>query len=54
MSREVRKDVFIRQPPDIVWKALAEAEELARWFPLEARVTPGVGGSIWLSWGSWR
>ncbi len=51
MSREIEKEVFIRQPPDIVWKAIAEAEELARWFPLEARVTPGVGGSIWLSWG---
>jgi len=26
-----------------------------RWFPLDARVTPGVGGSIWLSWrGAWQ
>jgi uncharacterized protein YndB with AHSA1/START domain len=35
----------------MVWRALTEAEELTRHFPLEARVTPGVGGSIWISWG---
>jgi len=37
--------------PDAIWKALTDAEELARWFPLSARVKPGVGGSIFLSWG---
>lgn len=40
--------------PDEVWRALTDAEELMRWFPLQARVEPGVGGSIWMSWdGSW-
>jgi uncharacterized protein YndB with AHSA1/START domain len=34
-----------------VWKALTESKELVRWFPLDARVTPGVGGKIFLSWG---
>lgn len=34
-----------------VWKALTDPEELARWFPLIARVQPGGGGSIELSWG---
>lgn len=34
-----------------VWRALTEAEELVRWFPLEARVTPGEGGSMMWSWG---
>jgi uncharacterized protein YndB with AHSA1/START domain len=34
-----------------VWKALTDADELRRWFPLEAEVQPGVGGSIRLRWG---
>jgi uncharacterized protein YndB with AHSA1/START domain len=34
-----------------VWKALTDAQELKKWFPLEARVTPGAGGKIFLSWG---
>lgn len=34
-----------------VWRALTEAEELMRWFPLAARVTPGKGGSVLWSWG---
>jgi uncharacterized protein YndB with AHSA1/START domain len=34
-----------------VWGALAEGEQLRNWFPLDARVNPGPGGSVWLSWG---
>lgn len=41
----------LEAPAHEVWKALCTAEELARWFPLEARVKPGLGGSIFLSWG---
>lgn len=37
--------------PAAVWRALTEAEGLMGWFPLEARVAPGEGGSVWLSWG---
>lgn len=51
MSRTVDKTVTIDAPPDVVWRALTEAEELKRWFPVDARVTPGTGGTIWLSWG---
>jgi uncharacterized protein YndB with AHSA1/START domain len=29
---------------------LTEAGELIRWFPLDARVEPGPGGSVYLSW----
>jgi uncharacterized protein YndB with AHSA1/START domain len=36
---------------DQVWRALTQAEELVRWFPLDARVAPGVGGSMLWSWG---
>ena len=52
MSRAIRKEVAIDAPPEAVWRALTEAEELKRWFPLDARVEPGPGGSIWISWGS--
>jgi uncharacterized protein YndB with AHSA1/START domain len=29
---------------DEVWKALTEPKELVKWFPLDARVRPGVAG----------
>jgi len=50
-ERVVEQTIRIQAPPDAVWKALTDAEELTRWFPLNAKVTPGVGGSIWMSWG---
>ena len=51
MSRSVVKEVLVDVPPDVVWCALTEAEQLTRWFPVDAHVEPGLGGSIWLSWG---
>ena len=39
-----------RAEPEAVWAALTDAEELTRWFPPRARVEPGVGGSVWMSW----
>lgn len=51
MSREVVKEVFIAAPSDVVWKALTDAAELTQWFSVDARVTPGAGGAIWVSWG---
>jgi len=50
-QRTIRKEIEIAAPIEAVWKALTEAAELARWFPLEARVEPGAGGTIYLSWG---
>src|SRR5512134_330311 len=41
----------IAASPDAVWRALTDPVELTRWFPLEAQVTPGVGGRIRWSWG---
>ena len=41
----------IDAPVDAVWKALTDAAELSNWFPLDARVKPGEGGSIFVSWG---
>ncbi len=50
-ERKTEKEIEIAAPVETVWKALTDPEELTRWFPLEARVTPGPGGSVWLSWG---
>ena len=49
--KRLKKEIEIAASPAAVWKALTDAEELARWFPLSARVTPGVEGSIVVSWG---
>ena len=52
-KRESRivKEIEIAASVDDVWKALTDGHELTKWFPLEARVTGGVGGKIFLSWG---
>jgi len=47
----------IAAAPEDVWRALTQAGELTRWFPLNAEVTPGRGGSVFWSWGEawpWR
>lgn len=49
-ARSVERQIEIAAPAGAVWKALTDAEELVRWFPLEARVTPGSGGTIWMRW----
>lgn len=49
-GRSAEGTVYIEAPPDRVWRALTEAAELERWFPLEAEVEPGEGGTILLSW----
>ncbi len=51
---EQRKHEFtieIEAPSEEVWRAISEASEIVKWFAPEARVTPGEGGSIWMSWG---
>jgi uncharacterized protein YndB with AHSA1/START domain len=50
-EKVVDTTVEIAAPVDSVWKAISEGPELARWFPLEARVTPGEGGEVFMSWG---
>jgi uncharacterized protein YndB with AHSA1/START domain len=49
--KKIEQEVVIRATPEEVWRALTDAEELKRWFPLDARVHPGPGGSVMLSWG---
>jgi uncharacterized protein YndB with AHSA1/START domain len=50
-EKTVEADITIDADAATVWRALTEGEELKRWFPLDARVTPGAGGAVWLSWG---
>ncbi len=53
-TRAVEAQVEIAAPLEVVWRAVSEAEELMRWFPPEARVVPGEGGSIRIAWdGKW-
>jgi uncharacterized protein YndB with AHSA1/START domain len=56
MSRSDREKaidttVEIAAPVEAVWKAISDPRELERWFPLQARVTPGEGGEVFMSWG---
>jgi uncharacterized protein YndB with AHSA1/START domain len=51
-ARVIETTLEIAAPVSAVWKALTDAKELERWFPLEARVTPGVGGEVFMSWGA--
>ena len=51
MSRRTEVTKELNAPVDAVWRALTEARSLEQWFPVEARVTPGPNGTIWLSWG---
>jgi uncharacterized protein YndB with AHSA1/START domain len=50
-TRSLETEIEIDAPVDAVWNALTNPEELARWFPLEAQVVPGPGGTIQMSWG---
>lgn len=50
-GKQIDTTIEIAAPADAVWKALTDAQDLARWFPLSAHVTPGAGGEIRMSWG---
>ncbi|WP_164018075.1 SRPBCC family protein [Pyxidicoccus trucidator] len=49
-TRSLEKQVKIKAPRDAVWRAITEADQIVRWFALDAKVKPGVGGFVWLSW----
>src|SRR5712671_2381006 len=51
MPRQQTHEIVIDAPIEAVWKAIADGEELTRWFVQEASVEPGVGGTITISWG---
>lgn len=50
-ARAIEVTLEIAAPVERVWKAITDPRELERWFPLQARVTPGVGGEVFMSWG---
>lgn len=43
--------IEIAAPAESVWRGITEADEIVRWFAPEAKVTPGLGGSMTVSWG---
>jgi uncharacterized protein YndB with AHSA1/START domain len=50
-KKQFQLEIELDAPLEAVWKAVSDGEELTRWYPLEARVTPGVGGSMTFSFG---
>lgn len=51
MDRSSTATIELPSPPDVVWRALTDAQEVARWFPLSASVRPGKGGEVVWDWG---
>ena len=50
-TRTFETELHIQNKPESVWEALTTPEGVQSWFAPEARVKPGEGGSIWVSWG---
>jgi uncharacterized protein YndB with AHSA1/START domain len=50
-TRAIETSIDISAPVEAVWRALTDAQELTRWFPLKAEVKPGAGGFIKQAWG---
>ncbi len=48
--RSLQNAITLNATADAVWRALTEGDQIKRWFSLDARVEPGVGGSIWHEW----
>jgi uncharacterized protein YndB with AHSA1/START domain len=45
------QEIEIRSTPKTLWRALTEPSGIESWFAPDVRVSPGNGGSIWVSWG---
>ena len=50
IARTFTMTIDLDATPEEVWNALTRAEELVRWFPVQARVMPGVGGTMFWGW----
>jgi uncharacterized protein YndB with AHSA1/START domain len=48
---EIHRELTIDVPPERVWAALTEPDQLVRWFPTkDARVDLRPGGELYLEW----
>lgn len=53
-ARKFEMEIDLPADPDTVWRALTDPRELVRWFPLQADVEPGPGGTMSWRWdGAW-
>lgn len=43
--------IEIDAPPEAVWRAITEAEEVTRWYVQTAEIDPRLGGTYKVSWG---
>jgi uncharacterized protein YndB with AHSA1/START domain len=50
-DKKVIAELSINATPEEVWRAISEGEGIKSWFTLDARVTPGEGGAVWMSFG---
>lgn len=50
IARRFTMTIDLDATPEEVWSALTNADELVRWFPVQARVTPGPGGTMFWGW----
>jgi uncharacterized protein YndB with AHSA1/START domain len=51
MPRKQLHEIEVKATPEEVWRTVTEADQIIRWFAPEARVEPGEGGKVWISWG---
>ncbi len=49
-TRSFTMSIDLDATPEDVWRALTDQTELVKWFPLQARVTPGAGGKVFWAW----
>jgi uncharacterized protein YndB with AHSA1/START domain len=50
-ARSYEKNFEVAAPPEAVWKAITEGDELVRWFCQKATCESGVGGKHHVDWG---
>lgn len=50
-TKSIDLSIEIDAPTEAVWEAISNAEELQRWFPLNAEIEPGEGGTVTIDWG---
>lgn len=50
-TRSHETEIEIGTTPEAVWEAITTRDGLCSWFAVDAEVTPGPQGSIWVSWG---